>query len=59
MQNIKCVIILVITKDTGIVTEGLKKNLETISWKNSIDSLQKTAIHHTQCGHYCSVKLEA
>ena len=29
---------------TGIVTRGLKKNLETIRGKHSIDSLQKTAI---------------
>jgi hypothetical protein len=29
---------------TGIVTKGLKKNLETISGKHSTDSLQKTAI---------------
>jgi hypothetical protein len=34
---------------TGIVTEGLKKNLEAKTGKQSIDSLQKTAVleHHT------------
>jgi len=44
MCNKKSMIILLITKATGIVTKGLKKNLKTIPWKNSIDSLQKTAI---------------
>jgi hypothetical protein len=29
---------------TGIVTEGLKKNLETMPGTHSIDSLQKTVI---------------
>ena len=29
---------------TGIVTRSLRKNLETVPGKNSIDSLQKTAI---------------
>ena len=29
---------------TGIVTRSLKKNLETIPGKHSIDSVQKTAI---------------
>ena len=34
----------VIIGATGIVTRSLKKNLETIPGKHSIDSLQKTAI---------------
>jgi hypothetical protein len=34
----------VIIGATGIVTKGLKKNLEAIPGKHSIDSLQKTAI---------------
>ena len=34
----------VIIKATGLVTKGLKKNLEAILRKQSIDSLQKTAI---------------
>ena len=38
-----------------IVTRSLRKNLETVPGKHSIDSLQKTAI----LGKYCSVKLEA
>jgi hypothetical protein len=29
---------------TGIVTRNLRKNLETVPGKHSIDSLQKTAI---------------
>jgi hypothetical protein len=44
MWNIKFMIIMVISGATGIVTEGLKKNLEAIPGKYSIDSLQKTAI---------------
>ena len=34
----------VIIGATGIVTRSLKKNLEAIPGKHSIDSLQKTAI---------------
>jgi hypothetical protein len=44
MWNIKCMIMPVILEDTGIVTKGLKKNLEVISGKQSIHSLQKTAV---------------
>ena len=44
MWNLKCTIIPVIIVATGIVTRSLKKNLETIPGKHSIDSLQKTAI---------------
>jgi len=40
-------IILVITGATGIVTKSLKKNLEAIPGKYSIDSLQKTDIFGT------------
>ena len=44
MWNVKCMILLVITGATGIVTESLKKNLRAIPGKRySIDSLQKTA----------------
>jgi hypothetical protein len=42
--NIKCVIILVLIGATGIVTTGLKKNLEVMPRTRSIDSLQKTVI---------------
>ena len=42
--NLKCTIVPVIIGATGIVTRSLKKNLETIAGKHSIDSLQKTAI---------------
>jgi hypothetical protein len=35
----KCFVILVIIGATGIVTKGLKKYLETIPGKHSIDSL--------------------
>jgi hypothetical protein len=44
MWNTKCMIIPVVTGATKIVTKGLKKNLEPIPGKHSIDSLQKTAI---------------
>ena len=37
-------VIPVITGATGIVTEGLKKNLEAMPGENSIDSLQKAAV---------------
>jgi hypothetical protein len=41
MWNMKCFVILGINGITGIVTKGLKKYLETIPEKHSIDSLQK------------------
>ena len=44
MWNLKCTIISVIIEATGIVTRSLKKNLEAIPGKHSIDSLHKTAI---------------
>jgi len=44
MWNMKCTIIPVITGATGIVTSSLRKNLEAVPGKYSIDSLQKTAI---------------
>ena len=44
MWNLKCTIVQVIIGATGIVTRSLKKNLETVPGKHSIDSLQKTAI---------------
>jgi 23S rRNA pseudoU1915 N3-methylase RlmH len=44
MWNLKCTIIPVIIGATGIVTRRLKKNLEAVPGKHSIDSLQKTAI---------------
>jgi hypothetical protein len=44
MWNMKFMIILVLIGATGIVTKGLKKNLETMPKTHSIDPLQKTAI---------------
>ena len=44
MWNLKCTIVQVTIGATGIVTRSLKKNLETVPGKHSIDSLQKTAI---------------
>ena len=58
MWNLKCAIVPVAIGATGIVTRSLRKNLEAIQVKHSIDSLQKTAILETshiirkvlQCG---------
>jgi hypothetical protein len=47
MWNLKCTIIPVIIGATGIVTQNLRKNLEAIPGKHSIDSLQKSAIRGT------------
>jgi hypothetical protein len=44
MWNLKCTIIPIVIGATGIVTRSLKKNLEAVPGKHSIDSLQKTAI---------------
>jgi hypothetical protein len=44
MWNIKCFVIPVINGATGTATTELKKNLETISGKHSVDFLQKTAV---------------
>jgi len=44
MWNLKCTIVPVIIGATGIVTRSLRKNLETVPGKHSIDSLQNTAI---------------
>jgi hypothetical protein len=43
MWNMKCFVIPVIIGATGIVTKGLKKYLETIPGKHSIDSIQKNS----------------
>ena len=50
MWNPKCTIIPVITGVTGIVTRSLRKNLEAVRGKHSIDSLQKTwnITHNTE-----------
>ena len=44
MRNLKCTIIPVTIGATGIVTRSLRKNLEDVPRKHSIDSLQKTAL---------------
>ena len=41
MWNLKCTIIPVIIGATGILTKGLRKNLEVIPGKHSVDSPQK------------------
>jgi hypothetical protein len=56
----KRVVVPVIIGATGIVTKGLRKNLEATPGKHSVDSLQKTAVlgtsHKTR--KYCSLKLD-
>ena len=49
MWNLKCTIVPVIIGATGIVTRSLRKNLETVPGKHSIDSLQRQLYleHHT------------
>jgi len=49
MWNLKCTIIPVIIGATGIVTRSLKKNLEAVPGKHSIDLLQRQLYleHHT------------
>jgi hypothetical protein len=42
--NLKCTVVPVMIGATGIVTRSLRKNLEAVPRKDSIDSLQKTAI---------------
>ena len=44
MWNLMCKIILVIIRTTRIVTRVLRKNLEAIAGKFSIDSVHKTAL---------------
>jgi len=44
MCNLQCTIIPVIIGATGIVTRSLRKHLEAVPGKYSIDSPQKTAI---------------
>ena len=44
MQNMKCVIIPIVTGATAIVTKGSKKSLKAIPRKHSMDLLQKTAM---------------
>jgi len=41
MWNLKCTIVPIIIGATGIVTRSLRKNLETVPGKHSIDSLQE------------------
>jgi len=44
MWNLKCTIMPIAIGATGIVTRSVRKNLETVPGKHSLDSLQKTAI---------------
>jgi len=44
MWNLKCTIVPVTIEATEIVTRSLRKNLEAVPGKYSMDSLQKTAI---------------
>ena len=44
MRDLKWTIVPVIIGATGVVRRNLRKNLEAVPGKHSIDSLQKTAI---------------
>ena len=44
MWNLKYKILPEITAATGVVTKVLRKNMEAITGKHSIDSQQKTAV---------------
>jgi hypothetical protein len=44
MWNLKCTIIPIIIEATEIAMRSLKKDLEAVPGKHSIDSLQKTAV---------------
>jgi hypothetical protein len=44
MWNRKCTVIPAIIGATGIVTRRLRKHLEAVPGKHSIDSLQKTVV---------------
>jgi hypothetical protein len=61
MWNLKCTVIPVIIGTTGMVMKSLRKNLEAIPGKHSIDSLQQTAVLGTSriIRKCCSVELEA
>jgi hypothetical protein len=59
MWNLKCMIIQLIIGATGVVTRSLRKNLEAVPGKHSIDLLQKIAILGTSHIIHCIVKLEA
>jgi hypothetical protein len=63
MWNLKYKIMPVTNGATGIVIQCLRKNLETIPGKHSIELLQKTAIlgksHVTRRVGYCIMMLEA
>jgi hypothetical protein len=43
--GLKCTVMPVIIGVTGVVTKSLRKNLEAIPGKHSIDSLHKTAMY--------------
>jgi len=44
MWNMKCTIVPVIIGANGTVTRSLKRNLEAVPGRHSVDSLQKTAV---------------
>ena len=48
MWNLKCTIVPVIIEATGIVTRSLRKNLEAVPGKHSIDSYTRNITHNTE-----------
>jgi hypothetical protein len=61
MWNLECMIIPVIIGATRLATKCLRKYLEIIPGKHSVDSLQKTPVLGTSLiiQKCCSLKLEA
>jgi len=47
MWHLKCTIVPVIIGDSGIVTRSLRKSLEAVPGRHSIDSLQNAAVRGT------------
>jgi hypothetical protein len=58
MWNMNCMIIPVITGATGIITKGLRRNLEAVSGKHSTDLLQNTATLGTSHGIWKVLQFE-
>jgi hypothetical protein len=42
--NMRCVIIPVVIGATGVVTKGVKNNVEAIPGKHSVDPIKKTSV---------------
>jgi len=58
MWNLKCTIVPVIIEATWIVTRSLRKNLEAVPGKHSIDSYTRNITHNTERAAAWSLKRE-